>query len=108
MIQDATFREVLAEFKTGLKKLYGSRLKGLYCFGSYARGEQHKDSDLDILIVLDGFDRFALEIDRTGHLAADLSLKYDIAINRTFVTENDWEKRNSSFLVNVREDAIAA
>ncbi|AAK41698.1 nucleotidyltransferase domain-containing protein [Saccharolobus solfataricus] len=34
-------------------KVYGDNLVSIVLFGSYARGDQRKDSDIDLLIVLD-------------------------------------------------------
>ena len=101
-------KQLLAELKGGLEGIYGGRLKSLFLFGSYARGEQQKDSDLDVLVVLDEFERANLEINRTSLLVSRLSLNYAVTITRFFVTEDDWKKGATSFLANVREDAIAA
>jgi uncharacterized protein len=102
-------KQLLAELKAGLEGMYGARLKGLYLYGSYARGEQQEGSDVDVLVVLDKFqDRYALEINRTGHLIAELSLKYDSSLSRVFPTELDWKTSDRSFFENVREDAVAA
>ena len=102
-------KQVLSELKSGLEAIYGARLKGFYLYGSYARGEQQRDSDIDVLIVLDAFqDRYGAEIDRTGHLIAELSLKYDAGLSRVFATERDWKTSDRSVFENVREDAVAA
>ncbi|MCM8775951.1 MAG: nucleotidyltransferase domain-containing protein [Candidatus Omnitrophica bacterium] len=101
-------KQLLAELRKGLEVIYGGRLKGFYLFGSYARGEQQKDSDLDILVILNDFERANLEINRTSLLVSRLSLDYAVTITRFFVTEDDWKKSDTSFLANVREDAIAA
>lgn len=108
ILTDKQLKELLMELKEGLKSLYGSRLKGLYLYGSYARGDQHPFSDLDILIILDAFERASLEIDRAGDLTSDLSLNYDVTVTCFFVTEKDWKTRETSFLANVRDDAVAA
>ena len=109
MLDQILLKKLLLEFRKGLDEIYGSRLKGFYLFGSYARGQAENDSDVDVLIVLDQFqDRYGAEVDLTGFLASDLSLKYGITISRVFETEKDWSNRESSFLYNVRQEAIAA
>ena len=109
MIEKAQLKELLTELRLGLEIIYGRRLKGLYLYGSYARGEQQKDSDVDILVVLDQIEHYAGEVDRSGQLASDISLKYGVSVSRVFVAENDWrQKRDSFFLDNVRGEAIAA
>ncbi len=37
-----------------LKRHFGPRLVNIYLFGSKARGDDHADSDVDVLIVLSG------------------------------------------------------
>lgn len=63
--------DLIAELTVGLDGVYGDRLKGLYLYGSYARGEEDRESDLDILVVLEQFDHYAAEVNRTGELASD-------------------------------------
>jgi predicted nucleotidyltransferase len=101
-------QSVLGELKTGLRLVYGDRLRGIYLFGSYARGEADRESDLDILVVLDAFDRYAHEVNRTGVLAADLSLKYSVTVSLVFLREREWLKDDTPFLSNVRDEAIPA
>lgn len=42
----------MKEFIDRLKNKLGSEIVLIQLFGSYARGEAHKDSDIDILVVL--------------------------------------------------------
>lgn len=43
---------IVALFKSNLNELYGTRLSKLILFGSYARGEEREDSDIDFLVIL--------------------------------------------------------
>jgi predicted nucleotidyltransferase len=104
----AGVRELLRELKAGLKSLYEERLKGFYLYGSYARGEEDEESDVDVLVVLNSIKRYGAEIDRTSRLISELSLKYNLSISRVFVAEQDWLHGKTPFLENVREEALAA
>ena len=101
-------KDLLIELKARLSETYGSRLEGLYLYGSYARGDEQPGSDVDVLILLDRIDRYSLEIDRTGELISNLSLKFGVSISRLFVSESDWKFRDTPFLANAREEAILA
>lgn len=100
--------QLLREFKEGLERTYGSCLRGAYLYGSYARGEADEESDVDILIVLKDFSRYGEEVERTGQLGSDLSLKHGVSISQVFMREQDWLHGDTPFLANVREEAIPA
>jgi uncharacterized protein len=105
---EETLNQLLKELKSGLAQLYGSRLRGVYLYGSYAREEQDDESDLDILIILANYEHYNAEIVLTGNLISTLSLSYGVSISRKFITENHWFTSESALLRNVRAEAIAA
>lgn len=43
----------LRQFAAAVRQRYGDRLRGLYLFGSRARGDHKPDSDADVAVVLD-------------------------------------------------------
>ena len=97
---------LLRELEAALKAMYSTRLRGVYLFGSLARGEADPQSDADVLVVLDRIDRYGAELERTGSVVSELSLKYGVSVSRIFVSEQDWLSGECSFLRNVREEAI--
>lgn len=49
----AILHDVLADYRRKLEGTFPGRLLRLTLFGSWARGEAHEDSDVDVLVVLD-------------------------------------------------------
>jgi predicted nucleotidyltransferase len=105
---NGTVQSLLTELRSEQEKVYGERLRGLYLYGSYARGEQHWDSDVDVLIVLDRIHSYGAEIEVSGEPRARLSLDFGVSISRVFVSADSWRSGTGSFLANVREEGIAA
>src|SRR3954466_6574374 len=50
----ASLRPALAEYAGSLRALFGDRLRDVRLFGSFARGQAHEDSDVDVLVLVDG------------------------------------------------------
>ena len=101
-------RHLLTRLRERLEETYGARLRGLYLYGSFARGHEDAESDVDVIIVLDRIDAYGAEVARTSALVSTLSLESGLSISRVFVSQQDWTDRDSPFLANVREEAIAA
>jgi hypothetical protein len=47
-------RAALDAYAERLREVFGYRLREVRLFGSYARGEANEDSDVDVLVVIDG------------------------------------------------------
>ncbi len=45
---------VCQQMKRSLLSAFGSRFRGVILYGSEARGEAHTDSDIDLLVLLQG------------------------------------------------------
>ena len=101
-------QKILKALKEGLTKIYNKRLKDVYLFGSYARGEENaQNSDIDVLILLDGNFNYWEESKRTSQLTASLSLQYDVVISRKFASVVDYEHSKMPLYINIRKEGIA-
>jgi predicted nucleotidyltransferase len=101
-------QSLLCELKVGRAALYDRRLRGLFLYGSYARGDYDAESDFDALVALDSFDSYGAETDRGAELIAGLSLQFGVSISEVIVRERDWLAADSTFLRSVRDQAVAA
>ena len=99
---------IARSMRNGLKEVYRGRLRGVFLYGSRARGEQGPDSDADILIVLDHVGPLGEELERTSELASDLTLDTGVIVSRAFASEADWRRGTKPFLVGARADALEA
>lgn len=105
-LDERTWR-VLETLKCELEKVYGDRLKGLYVYGSFARGAERPSSDLDVVYVLDRFDRPSPEIRRTAALVSRLSLDLGITISLVPIRESDLRRRSTLLARSVARESVA-
>lgn len=75
-------------------------------YGSRARGDERPDSDIDILVVLKDDFNYSEMLRLSSDLAASLSLENDVVISRAFVSREQFENRQTPFLMNVRREAV--
>jgi predicted nucleotidyltransferase len=98
-----TLGAILAQLRTGLEALYGPRLVYLLLYGLQARREATAESDIDVLVALQGAVDPGAEITRVGELTASLSLQYNVVISCAFVAEERFRSERSPLLLNVPE-----
>lgn len=53
-IKDENIREMRLDLTESLHHVYGEKLKSVVLYGSAARGTQTGDSDIDVMIFVDG------------------------------------------------------
>ncbi len=107
-LKDTEIKKILKEFKKEIGKLYGTRLKNIILYGSWARGDATEDSDIDILLVIKGKITPGKEIDRMIDIITDINLKYNTLISVYPISEKDYLNVNSPLLMNIRREGVAA
>jgi len=76
--------EALGEFSTRIRAALGPNLRELRLFGSKASGDARPDSDLDVLVVVDG-NRVDAE-DQAIDIAFDVNVANDRYVSPRVVT----------------------
>ena len=103
---DEKLTAIVMELRRHFEILYGERLARMILFGSQARGDAEPDSDIDVLVVLQGPVDPGKEIAHTGEVTARLSLKHDVVISRVFISAEQFSEERSPLLLNVRREGI--
>jgi predicted nucleotidyltransferase len=99
-------KKILVEFKKEIEKLYGKRLKNVILYGSWARGEATEESDIDLVIILEGKVIPGKEIDRMIDIITEINLEYGVLFSVYPVSKGDYSTVNSPLLINVRREGI--
>lgn len=103
-----TIKKILRELKRGLVEIYGDQLNAVYLFGSFARGEgKLPDSDIDVMVVLNGEFNYREVEKRAIDFVASLCLEHDVVIICHYVSRNRYAESQMPFMFNVRKDSVA-
>ena len=86
-LKNAKLRETLEAVKSQVRGIAGEDAR-LIIYGSYARGEEREDSDVDLMVVLPD-DKFTLKIKDTIHDAIfEIGYDADLLISVLIVSES--------------------
>ena len=107
MISQNRLRQILKEYRTRLEEMLGEDLDSIVLYGSQARGDAIEGSDIDVLCVMKKPFDYGELILRTSEITAEISLKYDVVLSRSFVRLEDYKSRQTPFLMNVRREGVA-
>ena len=101
-------RKLMKELKKGLQQIYGDKLKAVYLYGSYARGDYRQGSDVDVMIILNDYRDYWKEYMRSSDYVSDISLKYDVTVSYILIKELQWKEADKPVLRNIRRDGVLA
>ncbi len=100
--------DLLKRIKDNLAQVYGSRLKGVVLYGSEARKDAEPDSDIDLLVILDGGVDLWEDIRKIVHAVYPLQLEVMRPIHAHPVDAADYEAGEYALYRNAKREGIPA
>lgn len=105
---DERIKPLINKIKAHLIKIYGEGIKKVILYGSYVRGEATRDSDVDILVLIDqSLNPFEVR-ESLSDLLFDILLEEGELISVIAVPEHFFENYNSPFMLNVKKEGLVA
>jgi predicted nucleotidyltransferase len=101
-------KKAVAEIRERVNGFVGRRLRGLYVFGSKARGDYDSESDVDLAILIDGLDRETKR--KIIDLVADVEVKYFVVISSLVLSWKDFtdlKKRERRIAFDIEREGIS-
>lgn len=96
----------LDDIRPRLERAFGSRLKGVILYGSRARGDHRADSDVDLMVLLDGNFSLKSDLERTIDALYPLQLESEILIHPMPVPVRDYEAQEFAIFREVRREGL--
>ena len=104
MVKESIDDKIMEIVQKYVKKVCESyKVKTIILFGSYAKGTEHEDSDIDIAIITDDLkkDKFDEEIN-----LMQLRWDIDLRIEPHIISVSDYENNETPFVVEVKNSGI--
>ena len=102
-------RAALEELRDKLRESFGKRLLRFVLFGSRARREGNEESDLDLLLVIRGYDRMA-DDDAVHSIAFDVDMRHGVFTQTIEYSETEYRDRVEKelpLLAGIERDGVS-
>ncbi len=107
---DATMvPQALNSFTAGVVRREGERFRSAYLFGSHARGEERRDSDVDVAVILSDMPDSLIDTKLAlADIAYDVLLETGVLIQAMPVSVDEWthpeHHSNPRLIANIQRE----
>ena len=108
ILTDEEIRRALGALKEGLKSLLGTSLVKLVLFGSRARGDADPDSDVDVAIIVSGYD--AQMKNRMLDIIAAIELEQGVPLSTLILSTTEYVRlleRERRIALDIEREGVA-
>ena len=103
---DPKVKRLVDQVKAHLTERYGKGIKRVILYGSHARGEATKDSDVDVLVLVDQ-SLNSRKVDASlSEMLYDMLLDEGELVSVIVIPEDFFESHSLPFMLNVRKEGV--
>ncbi len=109
MCTENKLNAVLHQMNNIYHAVFGSSVVKILLYGSYARGDFQKDSDIDLVAIVRGGRKELQEgLKEIWNISADLELEYDVIVSPTVIPFDEFEKYKNDlpYYRNILEEGV--
>jgi len=103
-----TTEQILRQIKERLRARHGDRLRAVVLYGSEARGQARSDSDIDVLVLLEGPVDYGRDLDANLDALYPFSVELNRRISAKPVEATEYITVDCPLYRKAREEGIAA
>ena len=107
MCTEAQLNKITKAMVDCYRVVYGADVVEIVLFGSYARGNQTEDSDIDIVALVHGCrEDLQARLKRVWDISAEIGLEHDVIVSPTVIPYDEFMKYKQSlpYYRNIAEE----
>ena len=109
MCTNMQLKKLTSDMVQEYRRVYGKDIETILLFGSYARGDQENDSDVDIVAIVHG-ERMDLQerLKEIWDVSVDIGLENDVVVSATVIPFDEFEmfKRILPYYINIVKEGV--
>ena len=109
MCTNMQLKKLTSDMVQEYRRVYGKDIETILLFGSYARGGQGNDSDVDIVAIVHG-ERMDLQerLKEIWDVSVDIGLENDVVVSPTVIPFEEFEtfKRIVPYYINIEKEGV--
>ncbi len=103
---DQKIKRLVDRVKAHLSERYGEGIKKVILYGSQARGEVTKDSDVDVLVLVDESLKPSEIEESLSAFLFDVLMEEGELVSVIAIPEGFFDSHNLPFMLNVRKEGV--
>lgn len=109
MCTERELKEIIQLMANAYSQVFGDAIEQILLYGSYARGDNTVDSDIDLVAIVHG-NRKELQdkLKCIWDISSDLELKYDVIISPTVIPYDEYVKYKEDipYYRNIQKEGV--